>query len=66
MNNLHYYYDQLKADEMEFVDRVIESAYTLRKERFNDEIPSLLNDDSVEMADDAIAKWVIASRKKNA
>jgi hypothetical protein len=60
--NLHEYYDQLTEVEKRVVDESFRSIYAIAG-MGSVKVP-LKGDDDAEVAVDAVAKWIILSRKK--
>jgi len=65
MGTLHENYDQLTPGERYFVDEASSKICAFRKDELalGHNPPALAGDDRAERAVDAIAKWVIESRK---
>jgi len=65
MGNLHEHYDQLTDHEREFVDLATSDIFARRQLELasGNNPPELAGDDRGEQATDAIARWVIESRK---
>lgn len=63
LTNLHAYYDQLDTTERAFVDGIVcRTTFRNGRELLGYD---LLGDDACERAVDALARWVLESRKEN-